>query len=60
MRHQLGEGQGPKKEQKRNVEAGFEAWKLWAQAVEDDDIDPADFIDPEEFTYGRGGSLARP
>ena len=57
MRHQLGEGEEPKKEQKQ-AETGFEKWHLWAQAVEDDDIDPADFIDLEEFGYRHGGSNA--
>jgi hypothetical protein len=45
----IGEGKEPKKEQKRSAEAGFEAWKLWKRAVEESDIDPADFFDPEEF-----------
>ena len=50
MRHELGEGEEPKKEQKE-IETGFEKWHLWAKAVErdDDDIDPAEFFDPEEF-----------
>lgn len=52
MRHQLGEGKEPKKEQKQ-PEAGFEKWNLWARAVEDDDIDPAEFFDPEEFGIRR-------
>jgi hypothetical protein len=47
----------PKKEEKRNAEAGFEAWKLWEEAVDEADIDPAEFFDPEEFGYRR---LARP
>jgi hypothetical protein len=53
MRQQLGEGKEPKKEQKRMPEAGFEAWKLWQKAVEDSDIDPAEFFDPEEFGVRR-------
>jgi hypothetical protein len=47
----------PKKEEKRSIEAGFEAWKLWEKAVDEIDIDPAEFFDPEEFGYRR---LARP
>jgi hypothetical protein len=43
----------PKKEKKRNAEAGFEAWKLWKEAVEEADIDPGEFFDPEEFGYRR-------
>jgi len=43
----------PKKEEKRNAEAGFEAWKLWEEAVDETDIDPAEFFDPEEFGYRR-------
>ena len=53
MRHQLGEGKEPKKEQKRNAEAGFEAWKLWDAAVEETDIDPAEFFDLDEFGMRR-------
>jgi len=34
------------------TDSGFEAWILWAKAVEEDDIDPADFFDPEEFGIG--------
>jgi hypothetical protein len=54
MRHQLGEDKKRKKEQKQ-AETGFDKWNLWARAVEDDDIDPADFFDPEEFGYRRRG-----
>ena len=57
MRHQMGEGENTKKEEKQ-TKTGFEKWNLWAQAVEDDEIDPADFFDPEEFGYRRRGSDA--
>ena len=57
MRHQLGEGKNQKKEEKQ-AETGFEKWHLWARAVADDDIDPADFLDPEEFGYRRRGKRA--
>jgi len=50
---QSGEGEKPKKERKRNPDAGFEAWELWDEAVDESDIDPADFFDPEEFGYRR-------
>ena len=53
MIRQSGEGKKRKKERKRNAEAGFEAWKLWDEAVDESDIDPADFFDPEEFGYRR-------
>ena len=36
-----------------STDPGFEAWSLWAKAVEELDIDPADFIDPEEFGIRR-------
>ena len=50
----MGEDKKRKKLQKQ-AETGFEKWPLWAKAVEDDDIDPADFFDPEEFGYRRRG-----
>jgi hypothetical protein len=41
-------------------ETGFE-WPLWTKAVEQDEIDPAEFFDPEEFSYRRRGNHnARP
>jgi hypothetical protein len=43
----------PKKEEKQKAEVDCEAWKLWKRAVEERDIDPADFFDPEEFGYRR-------
>ena len=49
----MGEDKKPKKKQNDNAEAGFARWKLWARAVEADDIDPADFFDPEEFGFHR-------
>lgn len=53
MRHQSGEEEKRKKERKRDAEAGFEAWKLWDEAFDEGDIEPADFFDPEEFGYRR-------
>jgi hypothetical protein len=55
MRHHSGEGKTAKKKAKLTAETGFEAWELWKEAVEDDDIDRADFFDPEEFGYRRRG-----
>jgi len=54
MRHQSGEEKERKKPHNRAAEAGSEARNLTPDAVvEDDDIDPADFIDPEEFGFRR-------
>jgi hypothetical protein len=58
MRHQSGEGESDKKEQKPARETGFEQWELWAKAVDENDIDPADFVDPEEYRSRRGGNHA--
>lgn len=43
----------------KKVESGFEPWTLWQKAVDETDIDPADFFDPEEFGYRRRGNHAR-
>jgi hypothetical protein len=56
MRHQSGEGKKVNKEPKQKVETGFEPWKTWQRAMEDHEIDPAEFFDPEEFGYRRRGS----
>ena len=53
MNHQLREGEKREKRASRSAETGFEAWKLWREAVEDRDIEPADFFDPEEFGVSR-------
>jgi hypothetical protein len=58
MRRQTGEGKKVNKEPKQRVETGFEGWKLWQKAMEDREIDPAEFFDPEEFGYHRRGSNA--
>jgi hypothetical protein len=58
MRHELEEGEKVKKGPKQRVETGFEGWKLWQKAMEDREIDPAEFFDPEEFGYRRRGSNA--
>jgi hypothetical protein len=53
MIRQLGED---KKREKRNNWSGeteFQARNLSPDVNADDDIDPADFFDPEEFAIGR-------
>jgi hypothetical protein len=53
MRRQSGEGKKAKKGPKSSAETGFDAWPLWKKAVEETDIDLAEFFDPEEFGYRR-------
>jgi hypothetical protein len=53
MKRQLGEGEEPKIEVKSTADVGFEPWSLWARAIENGDIDPADFIDPKDLRYRR-------
>jgi hypothetical protein len=53
MRHQTGEEENVKKGPKLTAETGFDEWPLWKKAVEQTDIDPAEFFDPEEFGYRR-------
>jgi len=42
----------------QQAETGFDEWHLWARAVKEDDIDPADFFDLEKFGYRRRGKHA--
>jgi hypothetical protein len=49
MRHQSGEMEEHKKRRNPNVEAGLRARNLTPDTGLTDDIDPADFFDPEEF-----------
>ena len=58
MRRQSGEGKKVKKEPNPRVETGFEGGKLWQKAMEDRDIDPVEFFDPEELGYRRRGQDA--
>jgi hypothetical protein len=58
MRHQSGEGKAVKKGPKLNAETGFEEWLLWKKAVEQTEIDPAEFFDPEESGYRRKTKLS--
>lgn len=51
MGHQLGEGE----DRKKQPDCGFEPWELWARAVAETDIDPADFFDPEDLGFRRRG-----
>jgi hypothetical protein len=53
MRHQTGERKNAKKGPKSSAEIGFEESPLWKKAVQETDIDPAGFFDPEEFGYRR-------
>jgi hypothetical protein len=58
MRHQTGKGKNEKKGPKSSAEAGFAEWPLWKRAVEETDIDPAEFFDPEEFGSRRKSKLS--
>jgi hypothetical protein len=53
MRHQSGEGKEPKKHP-ISSETGLEKEPV-ADLLADDEIDPADFFDPEEFGFRRRG-----
>jgi hypothetical protein len=54
MRHQSKEGE---KRKKRDIlsETGSEERPQAPEVLIDDDIDPADFFDPEEFGFRRRG-----
>ena len=54
MRHQLGE---EKKRKKRPLspETGSQEWNPEPELLTEDEIDPADFFDPEEFGFRRRG-----
>ena len=53
MIRQLEEDKKRKKDNIRNSETDFQARNLTPDLTTDDDIDPADFFDPEEFAIGR-------
>ena len=53
MIRQLGEDQKRKKRNNRSGEREFQARNLTPDLTADADIDPADFLDPEEFAIGR-------
>jgi hypothetical protein len=57
MRHQSKEGE---KHKKRDIlsETGSQEQAEGPEVLIDDDIDPADFFDPEEFGFRRRGSNA--
>ena len=63
MRHQSGEGEEDKKRVKRLAD-GAKMGKEPGDPTDtnaDDDIDPADFFDPEEFGFRRRGfNASRP
>jgi hypothetical protein len=57
MRHQLGEGEEVKKRKKKVGDAsatGSQKNEPERDELTDDDIDPADFFDPDEFRVRRG------
>ncbi len=57
MRHQLGEGEEVKKRQKKvgdRPATGSQKNEPTPDELTDDEIDPADFFDPEEFGIRRG------
>ena len=58
MRHQSGEGE---KHEKRDIlsETGSQEPEP-SDVLIDDEIDPADFFDPEEFGYRRHREPSRP
>jgi hypothetical protein len=59
MRHQLGEGEEEKNRKKKvgdRPATGSRKNEPAPDELTDDDIDPADFFDPEEFGVGRGDS----
>ena len=56
MKHQLGEEEKRKKRPSSAKTDSKESHE--ADVLIDDDIDPADFIDPEEFGFRRRGSNA--
>jgi hypothetical protein len=64
MRHQSREGEESKKRLKRvagGPKTGLEKSDLAADTSPDDEIDPADFFDPEEFgIHRRGFHASRP
>ena len=56
MRHELGEGEEVKKQHKKVAERRNSGGEERAESTDThpDEIDPADFFDPEEFGYRRG------
>jgi hypothetical protein len=56
MIRQLGEDKKRKKDNIRTVNTDWLARNLASELTEDDDIDPADFLDPEEFNTSRRDS----
>jgi hypothetical protein len=59
MRHQLREGEEVKKRKKKvgeRLATGSKTNEPAAEELTDDEIDPADFFDPEEFGVRRGNS----
>ena len=53
MIRQLGEDEKRKRGNNPTVNTDWLARNLSSERITDDDIDPADFFDPEEFAIGR-------
>lgn len=58
MNQQLREGEERKKGRKRTMETSSPSVDRKPDVVLDDDIEPADFFDPEEFVNRGGGFRA--
>ncbi|HTR35827.1 MAG TPA: hypothetical protein VMH80_08010 [Bryobacteraceae bacterium] len=58
MRHQLGEEENTKRDTKSD-KTGSKGRPWEPEVSAEDDIDPADFFDPEEFGYRRRDFDAR-
>jgi hypothetical protein len=58
MRHEIGEGENVKKQEKKVAGRRSSGAELPDQLTDTlpDEIDPADFFDPEEFGYRRARS----
>jgi hypothetical protein len=61
MRHELGDGKEENKEHKKVVGQRISGSENHGPAIDPElyEIDPADFIDPEEFGYRRGSFNGR-
>jgi hypothetical protein len=59
MRHQSREGEEHKK-RSNLAKTGSKEEHATPEVLIDDDIDPADFFDPEEFGFRRNRELLRP
>ncbi len=61
MNHQLRVGEGDPKRQTVTLNTGSREPKLTDDSVVGDEVDPADFLDPEEFdVYRRDSQSSHP